>query len=171
MIDSGTGKHFKGSVGVDQLKKLAPRMKELGWHVQLWAKCADCVSITRELAPLGLTLVFEHMTSFAIDRGTEDPAFQELLSLLKEGHIWVKLSICRISKAYPDYADARPFHDLLVEANTARLLWASDWPYVRMGDRSPDVGHLIDLFSNWVDDAEVRHRILVENPAALYGFD
>jgi predicted TIM-barrel fold metal-dependent hydrolase len=171
MIDSGTGKLFKGSVGVDQLKKLAPRMKELGWHAQLWAKCAECVSITRELAPLGLSFVYEHMTSFTVDDGTADPAFQDLLSLLKEGRIWVKLSLCRVSKAFPGYGDARPFHDLLVDANPARLLWASDWPYVRMGDRSPDVGHLVDLFSTWVGDADIRRRILVENPAALYGFE
>jgi predicted TIM-barrel fold metal-dependent hydrolase len=111
------------------------------------------------------------MTSFTVDNGTTDLAFQDLIALLKEGRIWVKLSLCRVSKTFPDYGDARPFHDLLVEANPARLLWASDWPYVRMGDRSPDVGHLVDLFRNWVDDAEVRRRILVENPAALYGFE
>jgi predicted TIM-barrel fold metal-dependent hydrolase len=171
MIDSGTGKMFKGSVGVDQLKKLAPRMKELGWHAQLWAKCADCVAISRELASLGLTFVYEHMTSFAVDNGTDDPAFHNLLALMKEGQIWVKLALCRVSKAFPDYADLRPFHDSLVEANPSRLLWASDWPYVRMGDRSPDVGHLVDLFSAWVDDAEVRNRILVNNPDTLYGFE
>ena len=171
MIDSGTGKLFKGSVGVNQLKKLAPRMKELGWHAQIWAKCADCVSISRELAPLGLALVFEHMTSFTVDNGTDDRAFQNLLALLQEGQVWVKLALCRVSKAFPDYTDARPFHDLLVEANSSHLLWASDWPYVRMGDRSPDVGHLIDLLSNWVNDAEIQNRILVENPDALYGFD
>jgi predicted TIM-barrel fold metal-dependent hydrolase len=58
----------------------------------------------------------------------------------------------------------------MVEANPARLLWASDWPYVRMGNLAPDVGHLIDLFHKWIGDEAICRKILVENPAALYGF-
>jgi predicted TIM-barrel fold metal-dependent hydrolase len=39
-----------------------------------------------------------------------------------------------------------------------------------MGDRTPDVGHLLDLFRDWVPDEGLRRRILVTNPAALYGY-
>jgi 2-pyrone-4,6-dicarboxylate lactonase len=78
--------------------------------------------------------------------------------------------VCRVSRAKPDYPDARPLHDALVAANPDRLLWGSDWPYVRMGDPTPDAGRLLDLFQAWVGDAELARRILVDNPAALYGF-
>ena len=161
-IDIGTGQLFKGAIGTDQLKLLAPRMKEYGWHAQIWASCSDCVRLAREFAKPGLPLVFEHMSAFNVERGTGDAAFQDLLALLREGLIWVKLSLCRVSKARPDYADLRPFHDLLIEANASHLLWASDWPFVRMGEMSPDAGHLADLSLSWVGNAEIARRILAE---------
>ena len=39
-----------------------------------------------------------------------------------------------------------------------------------MGEKSPDVGVLLDQFAGWVPDAATRQLILVDNPAALYGF-
>jgi 2-pyrone-4,6-dicarboxylate lactonase len=171
MLDSGTGNRFNGSVGVEHLRKLAPRMKELGWHAQVWARCEDALWLAPEIAKLGVGLVFEHMASFRIERGIRDPEFKAILTLLSEGRIWVKLSVCRNSKLFPGYRDARPFHDALIEANAGRLLWASDWPFVRMAESAPDVGHLLDLFTEWVGDANIEHQILVENPRALYGFE
>jgi predicted TIM-barrel fold metal-dependent hydrolase len=35
----------------------------------------------------------------------------------------------------------------------------------------PNDGDLFDLLPRWVPDAAMRARILVDNPAALYGFD
>ena len=37
-------------------------------------------------------------------------------------------------------------------------------------DKKPDDAVLFDLLSRWAPDARTRHRILVENPEALYGF-
>jgi predicted TIM-barrel fold metal-dependent hydrolase len=34
----------------------------------------------------------------------------------------------------------------------------------------PNDGDLLDLLNVWAPDAEVRNRILVDNPARLYGF-
>jgi 2-pyrone-4,6-dicarboxylate lactonase len=170
MIDPGTGDRFRGSVGIEQLKHLAPRIRELGWHAQVWARCDDVPSLAREIARLKIPAVFEHMASLRTDRGILDRKFKEILSLLAEGFIWVKLSVCRASKLYPEYPDLRPFHEALIEANPARLLWASDWPFVRMGDGAPDVGRLIDAFHEWVNDREIERRILVENAESLYGF-
>lgn len=171
VLDQGTGKRFLGSVGVDQLELLASRMVSLGWHAQIWARNEDVPALVRRLAPLRVPFVFEHMTSVTVGRGIDDAAFRETIALLADGRMWVKLALCRNSKQAPDYEDLRPFHDALVEANPARLLWASDWPFVRMGDAAPDVGHLIDVFDRWTADDAIRRAILVDNPARLYGFD
>jgi 2-pyrone-4,6-dicarboxylate lactonase len=49
------------------------------------------------------------------------------------------------------------------------LLWGSDWPHVQMNGRGmPNDGDLLDLFAQWVPDAAMRERILVQNPLALY---
>jgi predicted TIM-barrel fold metal-dependent hydrolase len=34
----------------------------------------------------------------------------------------------------------------------------------------PDVGHLFELFQAWTPDQAKQQRILVTNPARLYGF-
>ena len=34
----------------------------------------------------------------------------------------------------------------------------------------PEAGLLLDQFFEWVPDAATRQRILVDNPAKLYGF-
>lgn len=35
----------------------------------------------------------------------------------------------------------------------------------------PDEGRLLDLVAEWTQDEKLRRKILVENPARLYGFN
>ncbi len=170
VLDRGTGRRFAGSVGIEYLERLAGRLRDRGWHAQVWARCADvpaCVAIAERA---GVPIVVEHMGMVDVALGPAHEDFLRLVELVRDGRAWVKLGLCRNSTAGPDYPDLRPFHDALVAANPSRLLWASDWPFVRMGDTSPDVGRLIDLFDEWISDARLRHEILVTNPASLYGF-
>ena len=81
----------------------------------------------------------------------------------------MKLTLCRVAKDAPAYADARPFHDAAIAANPDRLVWGSDWPYVRL-QPAPDAGAMLDRFAEWTGDAMLARRILVDNPQALYGF-
>ena len=57
----------------------------------------------------------------------------------------------------------------LVEAAPGRLLWGSDWPHTDLCDAMPDDGELLSLLADWIPDATTRTRVLVDNPAALYG--
>jgi 2-pyrone-4,6-dicarboxylate lactonase len=165
----GSGR-YPGTVGSEHLRSLAPRMRALGMHAQIWASCADCASLALTVQTAGLEPVFDHMAGVDTSKGIKDAAFQRLLALLREGGIWVKLCVCRRSTQAPHYEDLRPFHDALVEANSRRLLWGTDWPFVRMGASAPDPASLLKLFAHWVPDATIQRRILVENPATLYGF-
>lgn len=166
---SGVGR-YKGSIGVDQLVELAPRMKALGWHAQMWAKCEDLANVITPLLTLGIDIAIDHMGWLDIGRGIADPGFTRLVGLLADGRIWMKLSACRNSKSLPDYPDLRPFHDAFLRSNPDRLLWGSDWPFVRMGPLTPDPSHLVDLYHDWVADEALRQKILVDNPATLFGF-
>ena len=53
-----------------------------------------------------------------------------------------------------------------------RMLWASNWPHPSAPrDRTPpDDADLLDLLLDWAPDETVRSKILVDNPAELYGF-
>lgn len=165
------GGRYGGGVSADELPALAPRLRERGWHAQLWAKADQHARLLPSLVRLGIPIVLDHMGSFTVERGVDDAAFQQIVSHLTAGEIWVKLPVCRNSRALPDYPDARVFHDALVSANPRRLLYGSDWPHVRMGELTPDAGHLADLFFEWVDDAALRQAILVDNPHTLFQFE
>jgi 2-pyrone-4,6-dicarboxylate lactonase len=144
-------------------------MIERSMHAQVWPVFDALPELLRNILPLNVPIVLEHMASLDVTRGVANPTFQLLLSLLREGRIWIKLTVCRRSLLAPQYVDLRPFHDALVAANPNRLLWGSDWPFVRMNP-APDATALLGLFGDWVADAALRSAILVANPAVLYGF-
>ncbi len=163
--------HYRGGVPLDAARTLARPMAELGWHLQLWIDVKDLADTMPLLQSLGLPVVIDHMGRSEAPTGTATPGFQSLLRLLGSGGCWVKLSGAhRLSRNAPNYPDARPFHDALVRTNPDHLVWGTDWPHPRMEGEMPDAGHLLDLFQQWTPDAEARHRILVTNPARLYGF-
>jgi D-galactarolactone isomerase len=59
----------------------------------------------------------------------------------------------------------------LVRAASERMLWASNWPHPGHSDpRVRDEALLLDLLIEWAPEEAMRRRILVDNPAALYGF-
>lgn len=163
------GNLFPGSVGFDQLPLLAPRLKAHGLHAQLWAPCDVYPKHLPGLARLGIPLVIDHLGSLVASRGPDDAVFQLLRGLLADGEIWMKLTVCRVGKA-PDYADARYLHDAFVQANPDQVLWGSDWPFVRMGEKAPAADALVDLAWEWLGDADLRRKVWVDNPARLYGF-
>jgi predicted TIM-barrel fold metal-dependent hydrolase len=103
--------------------------------------------------------------------GTAHPAFAAIRRLVDRGRTWVKLSGAYLNtKAGPPaYADATAVARALVAAAPERLVWGSDWPHVTE-IRKPDTAGLFDLLAEWAPDERVRRRILVDNPATLYGF-
>jgi predicted TIM-barrel fold metal-dependent hydrolase len=167
----GGSLHYRGGVPLDAAKALAPVMAELGWHLQLWIDAKDLPDTIPVLRQIGLPVVVDHMGRTDATAGTATPGFQGLLRYVGSGECWVKVSGAhRLSQQAPDYEDARPFHEALVRANPERLLWGSDWPHPRMEGEMPDAGHLFELFCAWTPDETTRQRILVANPAQLYGF-
>ena len=107
-----------------------------------------------------------------------------LSSSSENGKTYVKISgVYRASKAAPDYADVPPFAKALIAANPDRLVWGTDWPHpdsvTPPGKKPTDVtpllqiddGRLLNLLAVWTPDAAIRQKILVANPARLYGFD
>jgi predicted TIM-barrel fold metal-dependent hydrolase len=163
--------HYRGGVPLDAAEALAPVMRELGWHLQLWIDVQDLPDTVPTLKAIGLPVVIDHMGRTDAQRGTAVPGFQSLLRLLGAGGCWVKLSGAhRVSRAAPDYPDAQAFHEALVAANPDQLVWGSDWPHPRMEGEMPNAGHLLDLFNAWTPDDAIRRRILVDNPARLYDF-
>ena len=163
--------HYRGGVPLTVAEQHAGVMKELGWHLQLWIDVKDLPDTIPLLRKIGLPVVIDHMGRTDARAGTLTPGFQSLLRCVSEGWCWSKLSGAhRLSLKAPDYPDARPFHEALVKANPDALVWGGDWPHPRVEGEMPDAGHLFELFQLWTPDLDARERILVANPAKLYGF-
>jgi predicted TIM-barrel fold metal-dependent hydrolase len=170
--DAGKPGYVRG-VGLDVFEVFRQTMRELGWVMQLfcdWRLMQEVAPVLREVSG-EMPVIVDHMLNIPAARGVGDANFQALVRLVGDGHVHVKLSAAyRLSAQYPDYPDARPFHDALVAANPVRLLWDTDWPHPSIAaDVMPDDGHLLDLFCEWTPDADTRRRILVETPERLFG--
>jgi predicted TIM-barrel fold metal-dependent hydrolase len=163
--------HYRGGVTLDTAMKLAPLMKDLGWHLQLWIDCKDMPETIPILDAIGLPVLIDHMGRTDARAGTGTPGFQTLLRYIGDGRGWVKVSGAhRLTNNAPDYPEARPFHEALVRVNPERIVWGSDWPHPRIEGEMPNAGHLYELFHDWTPDETTRRKIMVDNPARLYGF-
>lgn len=161
---------YGGGIGFEQLDAYAALAREMGWHLQFLADARDLMTLAPRLATLPVPFVVDHWGHFPVSRGLDDPGFQTLLGLVRDGG-WVKLSgAYRNTIAGPPYADTIPFARLLAEAAPDRCVWGSDWPHVAHWAPMMNVGDLLDLLADWVPDPAARDRILVDNAHRLYGF-
>lgn len=170
--------HTGGSTSLDHLEALARRVAAFGWHVQLYLRGRILPDIASRLATLPANVVIDHLGHMNIGEGVGQPGFKALLRLLDGGRCWVKLCPYRFDPTGFPYENAMPFARALYEAAPERLVWGTDWPHpdvpgLRDGENGPmpDDGDLLDSLGEWFPDNATIERILVTNPARLYGFD
>ncbi len=164
-----------GVVTWDMLEPLAQRVKPLGWHVILQfdgREFPQREALIRRLAEK-VTVVLDHTGKFLEPVPVEHPAFQTMLGLMKTGDFYAKVSgPYETSKVgAPNYDDVSVLAKELVRTAPDRILWASNWPQVNPpGGIRPDNVRMLDLLLDWAPDDATRKKILVDNPARLYGF-
>jgi predicted TIM-barrel fold metal-dependent hydrolase len=160
----------------------ASRAKPRGWHVQFNTSLKVIEAIAPQLQASPVPVVFDHFGGARGSAGVDQPGFAALVSLVKSGKAYAKISGAAdsVSTLAPDFPDALPLARALVAANPQRILWGSSWPHPgstpggKRTDLSPnkevDDGLVLNLLPVWVPDAATRRAILVDNPARLYGF-
>jgi predicted TIM-barrel fold metal-dependent hydrolase len=162
---------FKGGVSLDHLEALARRIESRQWHLELLLDVRELPALMPRLARLPVDIVIDHLGHMPATSGIDHPGFQNLLTLMRRGRCWVKLSgAYRVSSSGVPFHDTVPFVQALVEADPTRLVWGTDWPHTAMTGPMVNDGDLLDLLAHWVPQPRLRHLILVENPARLYGF-
>jgi D-galactarolactone isomerase len=157
----------------DVLEEMAARVHPFGWHVQLQCNGRELPEREAMLKRLPGALVIDHVGRFMDPVPLDHGAFDCLLRLLDSGRTWVKLSAPYESSRSgpPAYEDVTALAQALVRAAPERMLWASNWPHPGHDDpQVRDDAHLLDLLIEWAPEESTRRRILVDNPAALYGF-
>ena len=152
-----------------------------GWHVQTQTQIATVDALKDQLMNMPVPLVIVHFGGARADLGVEQPGFASLLELVRAGKAYVKVSGAHsFSKRAPDFPDAAPLAQALIQANPDRILWGTNWPHPSSSGNRPaqevspnqeiDDGRILNELPKWAPDAAVRHKILVDNPARLYGF-
>src|SRR3954451_10703085 len=159
-----------GATSLDMLASLAKRITPLAWHIQMNLSSEQIMAARSAIEALPCPVVFDHFGHTTI-RGREDPGFAVIVRLLQANKGWLKLSGAYIDSKVggPGYPESVPTARAYIKEAPNRLVWGSDWPHPTTNNK-PDDAVLFDLLAQWAPDATERHRILVENPANLYGF-
>ena len=164
-------RHLGGRPEMGFFRKTVDRLAAMGWHLILHLDAQDLPELESVFKTLPVPFVIDHMGRVKASEGLDQAPFRVLLSTLKNQNAWVK--ICgaeRVSSKGPPFTDAVPFGRALVEVAPDRVLWGTDWPHPNVKWMPDDAG-LLELFAQMVPDAALQKRILVDNPARLYGFE
>ncbi len=165
-------RHLAGPPDFTKVKQTADMIRPMAWHLVLYLEAEDVVENAPELRALGVPIVIDHMARVKPAEGVEQEAFRLLLGLVRDEGFWVKVSGAeRLSAIGAPFHDLVPFAQALIDAAPDRVLWGTDWPHPNIGGDMPNDGDLVDLLALYAPDAEMRRRILVDNPARLYEFD
>ena len=165
----GFVKHLGGVPDLALVRRTAARIAPMGWHLVLHLDAGNIPEFIDFFGELSLPVVVDHMGRVPVRDGLDQPPFRILLDLLKRPNWWVKVSGAeRISETGPPFADAIPFAQRLIEAAPGRVLWGTDWPHPNVR-WEPDEADLVDLLPSFAGAAAL-HKVLVDNPARLYGF-
>jgi D-galactarolactone isomerase len=156
---------------LEMIEPLSKRINPLGWHVQINMDADQIVAAEDLWMRLPSIIVFDHMGHIPQPMGMKHPAYPLIRKLVDKGRTWVKLSVTfdNTKDGPPAYADVSKVAQAYVQAAPERMVWGSNWPHPTETNK-PDDAMLFDLLTQWAPREATRHRILVENPATLYGF-
>ena len=161
-------KHLGGAPDMAVFDRVIDRIKGRGWHVVLHLDAADIVPLTPMIRALPVPFIIDHMGRVPAAAGVAQPGLRALIELTKLERCWVK--VCGSERiSMPPYAAAVPIARALVEAAPERVLWGTDFPHPN-ATHEADEADLVDLVPQFAATPLAQQRLLVDNPARLYGF-
>jgi D-galactarolactone isomerase len=162
-----------GMLGFDVMDEVMARVHPFGWHANIQLDGRELPRYEAQIKRLPGKFVIDHTGKFLEPVDVDSQPFRSLLNLVDTGRCWVKLSApYETSKTgAPKYQDVGRLAKALVKKAPERMLWASNWPHPSVPkQKRPSDEDLLDLLLDWAPVEETRKKILVENPAELYGF-
>jgi predicted TIM-barrel fold metal-dependent hydrolase len=170
----------RGNVKLDVLDRCVENIAALGWSVDLHIDMKNLIEQEKRIRAMPVPVVIDHIARVKPTEGSKQAGFQLLLDLLKLEHVWVKVSgadkICN-SKVHSyfglPFVEVIPYAQAVIATAPKRVIWGTDWPHSNnfAPGHTPNDGDLVDLLAAFAPDEAVRSKILVDNPAALFGFE
>ena len=162
--------HLGGAPDLVTVRRVLERIKPMGWHVTFLIDPPDLLINLNLIRAITIPIIIDHMGRIDAAAGLGQPGFKALLELVKRDNGWVKVSgPDRISASGPPFHDALPYAQSLIAAAPDRVLWGTDWPHPN-NPYDPEDCDLVDLLPLVAPDEAARRKLLVDNPARLYGF-
>ncbi|MBM3546299.1 MAG: hypothetical protein FJX54_05065 [Alphaproteobacteria bacterium] len=159
-----------GALKLEHLPMLAPRLAARGWHLEVQTKPETLAEVVGQLLALPIDVAIDHLSLIRPEHGDNHPGIAAVLRLLDSGRGWAKLSGPYVGEPVgPRFPKAAILAKRFASAAPERCLWGSNFPHPQ-AEPMPDDGDLIDWLAEAVPDATARKRILVDNPARLFGF-
>jgi predicted TIM-barrel fold metal-dependent hydrolase len=179
-LNLATGGTKDPSEGRRRFLAAAERVKSRNWHIQINTTLPMIAAMKDTLAASPVPLVFDHYGNAKEELGVQQPGFSDMVDLVRSGKAYVKISVTAGPRE--NYGYFTPLAQMLIAANVDRILWGTNWPHPnsttppgrKPTDLTPlwkvDDGLVLNLLPVWAPDAATRKKILVDNPAKLYGF-
>ena len=160
--------HLGASAPVEDVILFGKKLAQIGWHLQIHMDSSLIGAMAPALKRSPVPVVIDHMGRIDASLGLNQAPFSQLISLLKDRNIWVKVSGCeRASRQSSPWKDALPFARRLVEEFGDRTLWGTDWPHPNLKE-IPDDGVMVDNIAEIAPTQKQRQALLVDNPSRLY---
>lgn len=158
----------------EMLMPLAARVAERGWHVQIHATADQLWALCALLNQLPGRLVIDHFFRLPQPEPMSHPAWKLAWDLIGTGRCWVKLSALYHQSQREDVSDMAGVITGFLHEATERVVWGSDWPHpnlISANKKMPDDALILSNIFHWASNERVRHKLFVDNPAELYGFN
>jgi predicted TIM-barrel fold metal-dependent hydrolase len=160
--------HLGGAPDLNVMHRVLDRVKGLGWHVVLHLDAPNIIPLSDMMRALPLPFVIDHMGRVPAAAGVTQLPLLALLELAKDERCWIK--VCGAERiSMPPYEEAVPIAHMIIAAAPERVLWGTDFPHPN-ATHEADEADLVDLIPRFAPDATLQRKLLVDNPARLYGF-
>ena len=165
----------------DALRVLGEKLPPNKWHIEIVSSLAALLAVESAIERSPVPIVIDHY-GLPGETAPDSSDGRRLLALAQLPHVWIKLSApYRIGSDPLESAPPTAWLQPLLKAAPTRCIWGSDWPHtpphseyrgaeVSLAYRTISYARLITDFTAALPDAATAHRVLIENPAGLYGF-
>jgi predicted TIM-barrel fold metal-dependent hydrolase len=161
---------YGGGIGFEKLAEYGALCRDMGWHLQFLLDARELPSLPPAISRLPVPFVVDHMGHFPASAGLKGAGLPDAGLPRARWRLGETFGCLPRHELGTPYHDTIPIAQALFAAAPDRCVWGSEWPDVANWQRMPNVGELLDLMADWVPDEAARRRVLVDNPARLYGF-
>ena len=162
-----------GSFDEARFNRVLSQVEALGWVTDLHMDPDFLAPHAEFIRRIPLPVVIDHFANVHSTAGKDAADFKILHDLLGEKHVWLKISGAdRLLSRGAHYDAIVPMARALIARAPDRIIWGTDWPHSNIfkHGQMPNDGDLMDMLLDFAPDEAVRRKVLVDNPARLFGF-